>query len=199
MLARGAERHHGACQGREYSTRNSGETPRPWAGVPIPPSSPRPARHARLGATEVSRGGVRPWMLLAPALLSARSAAASIESDVLGTEARQKRRARCQRQERPGADGVARTHALGMSDRHGRSRYSHRPISVRTGSGAKRSSSRRPRAGDCKLLAATFAGRIAFPQGRFSRGATGPAGVTEEHLPGPKTAGFRMGRSPSFP
>ena len=26
-----------------------------------------------------------------------------------------------------------------------------------------------------------------------------PAGVTSEHLPGPKTAGFRMGRSPTRP
>ena len=33
----------------------------------------------------------------------------------------------------------------------------------------------------------------------LTRGATAPAGVTEEHLQGPETAGFRMGRSALYP
>ena len=37
-----------------------------------------------------------------------------------------------------------------------------------------------------------------LPDGKNAVGATRPAGVTEEHLLGPKTTGFR-GSLPSFP
>ena len=43
--------------------------------------------------------------------------------------------------------------------------------------------------------AGTATAALAFLPRRISRGATDPAGVTEEHLPGPKTGGFWMGRS----
>ena len=40
---------------------------------------------------------------------------------------------------------------------------------------------------------------FAFLQGRFRGERPGVAGVTQEQLPGPKTAGFRMGRSLTSP
>ena len=40
---------------------------------------------------------------------------------------------------------------------------------------------------------------FAFLQGRFGGERPGAAGVTEEHLPGPETARFPVGRSPTRP
>ena len=48
-------------------------------------------------------------------------------------------------------------------------------------------------------LPGRFASPFAFPRGNILPGATGPAGVTQEHLPGPKTARFSGGRSRIFP
>ena len=39
----------------------------------------------------------------------------------------------------------------------------------------------------------------AFPQGELQRERRGAAGVTDEHLPGPETGRFPVGRSRSFP
>ena len=40
---------------------------------------------------------------------------------------------------------------------------------------------------------------ISFLKGQFRGERSDPEGVTEEHLPGPETAGFRQGRSPMRP
>ena len=54
------------------------------------------------------------------------------------------------------------------------------------------------RQGPLRRPPATVAGgAIPFQDGRFRGERPGVAGVTEEHLPGPKTAGLRQGRSPT--
>ena len=57
--------------------------------------------------------------------------------------------------------------------------------------------SRQWRCGRSDAAATTSA--IPFPEGPFRGERRGPAGVTEEHLPGPKTARFSEGRSPTRP
>ena len=55
-------------------------------------------------------------------------AATSIESGVLGSEARQERRTRCECQACPGTHGMACAHDLGVSGRRIRSRRSRSPV-----------------------------------------------------------------------
>jgi hypothetical protein len=108
------KRSHGAYPQFWQQSRAARPSRRSQARLPVPTSSPRPARHSRPRLSSAAKGHLCPRLFLAPSQVSQRTTAACNEPAVLDIEAQCQREARCLKHGSTSQFGMGGTHHLGV-------------------------------------------------------------------------------------